>query len=169
MLLLETERTRVTEITTNEAPFILELVNTPGWLKYIGDRNIHSTTEAEIYITDTYINSKNQYGFTYYLVSSLDNSPIGICGFLQKVYLKNPDFGFAFLPDYHNQGFGFESGKVILEYGIQEFGLQNIDAITMLENVPSMKLLIKLGFVEDGTITMPETKEKLNLFCLTKT
>jgi len=168
MLLLETDRTRITEITTNDAPFILELVNTPGWLKYIGDRNIRSILDAENYINNTYVGSLNRFGFTYYLVSLRNNTPIGICGFLKKDYLTYPDFGFAFMTEYQNQGYAYEAGKIILNYGIQEFDFTNIDAITMLDNIPSMKLLIKLGFVEDGPITMPETKERLNLFCLNK-
>ena len=164
MLFLETERTKITEISTSDAPFILELVNSPEWLRYIGDRNIHSISDAENYITNTYVNSFNQFGFTYYLVSLKNNTQIGICGFLQKIYLKNPDFGFAFMPEYHNQGFGYESGNAILKYGLDEFGLNNIDAITMSDNNPSIKLLLKLGFIQDGIITMPETKEELNFF-----
>jgi hypothetical protein len=33
-------RVRLRELTKTDAPFIFELLNTEGWLRYIGDRNI---------------------------------------------------------------------------------------------------------------------------------
>jgi [ribosomal protein S5]-alanine N-acetyltransferase len=47
---LFTERLRLDPFTFADAAFFKELVNTPGWLQYIGDRNIHSITDAEQYI-----------------------------------------------------------------------------------------------------------------------
>jgi RimJ/RimL family protein N-acetyltransferase len=42
----ETERLLLRPFNTDDAPFILELVNSPGWLQFIGDRNIHSIEDA---------------------------------------------------------------------------------------------------------------------------
>jgi hypothetical protein len=38
--ILDTERLRLGEFTINDTKFIIELVNSPGWLEFIGDRNI---------------------------------------------------------------------------------------------------------------------------------
>ena len=50
MKIAETNRLILSKITADDAPFILELMNTPGWLKYIGDRNINTVEEARDYI-----------------------------------------------------------------------------------------------------------------------
>jgi hypothetical protein len=47
---LFTERLSITSLSTTDAKFISELVNTEGWLKFIGDRKIHSPEDApELY------------------------------------------------------------------------------------------------------------------------
>ena len=163
-MLIKTERTTIKPITLEDAPFMLELTNTPGWLKYIGDRNIHSVSDAENYLSKSYFSSLKSFGFTYYLISLHDKTPIGICGFLKKDYLENPDFGFAFMPEYHGKGYGFEAGKVVLDYGMNELNLSKVDAITVPENIASIKLLEKLGFDLVGTIKEPKTNDELNYF-----
>jgi hypothetical protein len=46
MQIAQTNRLILSKITVDDAPFILELMNTPGWLKYIGDRNIKTVEDA---------------------------------------------------------------------------------------------------------------------------
>ena len=45
-----TERLIIQPLTLNDDSFILELVNTEGWIKFIGNRNVTSTPEAGAYI-----------------------------------------------------------------------------------------------------------------------
>ncbi len=49
-LFLTTSRLVIEPLTLNDNDFIFKLVNTEGWLKFIGDRNIKSTDEAADYI-----------------------------------------------------------------------------------------------------------------------
>ena len=49
-ILLYTSRLLLRELNENDAPFILELLNTEGWLRYIGDRHIHTIADAVKYI-----------------------------------------------------------------------------------------------------------------------
>ena len=46
----ETERLLIRPIEISDAEFMLQLLNTDGWLKFIGDRNVHSIEEAAAYI-----------------------------------------------------------------------------------------------------------------------
>ena len=39
-MILETERLEFHHLSLTDVEFIIELLNTPGWLKYIGDRGI---------------------------------------------------------------------------------------------------------------------------------
>jgi hypothetical protein len=47
---LKTSRLNIRPINLVDSKFMLELVNTKGWLKYIGDRKVHNVTDAEQYI-----------------------------------------------------------------------------------------------------------------------
>ncbi len=154
--MLETERTNIRKLTLDDAPFILALVNSPGWLQYIGDRNIHDRQTAETYLATRYIKLYQHTGFSYYLAETKADKPLGICGFLQRPDLDHVDLGFAFAPDYHGQGFGFEVGRAVLDYGISHFGFKIVDAVTSVENPPSIGLLQKLGFQAHGFIEYPQ-------------
>ena len=46
-MIIETDRLTLAELQIEDAPFILELYNDPDFIKYIGDRNIHSIFDAE--------------------------------------------------------------------------------------------------------------------------
>ena len=46
-LIAETERLRILKFSEHDAAFILELVNTPAWLAFIGDRHVRTLADAE--------------------------------------------------------------------------------------------------------------------------
>ncbi|RKZ13523.1 GNAT family N-acetyltransferase [bacterium] len=165
MTILHTERTVVEVITLADAPFFVALLNSPGWLKFVGDRNVGDVGDAERYLDSGLLQSYRDNGFGYYLVKGAGTgTSIGICGFLKKPNLENPDFGFAFLPDYFGQGLAFESCCAVLEYGIKTFDFELLDAVTVPDNLRSIRLLEKLGFHRHGVLEADTGGDKLNLF-----
>lgn len=50
MKILETERLTLRLQTTDDADFILELMNDPTWLQFIGDRGLRTVEDACEYI-----------------------------------------------------------------------------------------------------------------------
>ena len=60
---LATDRLTLRPFTNADAGFIVELVNTPGWLEFIGDRNIHTEEDAINYLQNGPIKSYQQNGF----------------------------------------------------------------------------------------------------------
>ena len=146
MKILQTERTAVRRISLDDAAFIATLVNSKDWLRFIGNRQVEMLEDAERFLQAGFLRSYLDNGFSYYLVSTHNNIPIGISGFLKKPHLENPDFGFAFLPEYCGKGFGLESSQAILNYGIATFNLSTIDAEVSKDNVRSISLLTRLGF-----------------------
>ena len=72
----------------DDAPFIYELVNDPDWLRYIGDKNVHSMDDAKQYILDGPIASYAKHGFGLYLIRlKNERTRIGICGLEFVCYL----------------------------------------------------------------------------------
>ncbi|KYG74568.1 RimJ/RimL family protein N-acetyltransferase [Roseivirga ehrenbergii] len=146
MIVLETERLRLEEGTPDDQVFILTLLNSPNWIEFIGDRGIESLTDAENYIHNTLTKSYKQMGFGLYkVILKQDNSPIGLCGFLQRDFLDHPDIGYAILPKHEDKGYTSEAAKAMLDYGKNRLGFKTILAITSSKNITSQRLLQKIG------------------------
>lgn len=158
--ILRTERLVLREMDPDvDAGFVFELLNSPKFIKYIGDRGVRSSEEASQFIETRYRPGYQKYGYGLYTVAlredgipALACEPIGMCGFVRRDTLPDADLGFAFLPKYEGKGYGFESAKAVMEYGRETLGLSRVLAITALDNEASIKLLKKLGFEFDKLI-----------------
>ena len=145
---IETDRLIIDHLDLSDAPFILRLVNTPGWIEHIGDRNIHELQAAERYIQEGPLSSYARHGFGLWAMrlKSENKRSIGICGLLQREYLDYPDLGFAILPEYEGRGLTLEASRSVLDFANNQLKRSSIMAITSPENKPSIALLQKLGF-----------------------
>ncbi len=161
MTIIDTKRLELLEITPEDAPFILELLNTPSWIKYIGDRSLKTEEDARNYIVTRLIPPYKILGFGFYLTRlKTDKTSIGICGLVKRDFLEHVDIGFAFLPQYEGKGYGFESAFEVLKYAQNSLGITTIAGITNSNNKNSIGLLEKLGLRFQKMILLPgETKE----------
>src|SRR5215217_8465823 len=142
---LETQRLILRQFTTEDASFILQLVNSPGWLKYIGDRNIKTLEQAENYLHNGPMKSYKLNGFGLSLVElKNEKTPVGMCGIIRRD-LDHPDIGFAFLPEFTGKGLAFEIANATMKWATEELKLPVIYAITVPGNASSIKLLEKIG------------------------
>ena len=97
----EAQRLTVRPVVLDDAPFILELMNTPKWIKFIGDRNVKTEKEAAKYIKDKAFPQLKEQGYTNNIIVRKDNGiKLGTCGLYHREGKKDPDIGFAFLPQY---------------------------------------------------------------------
>ena len=163
--ILETDRLVLRELVADDAAFINELLNTPKFLKYIGDRNVRSDEEARDFIVSRYRASYTNNGYGLWAVETTDGTPVGMCGFVKRDYFDDPDIGFAFLPRHERKGYGYESAAATMRYGEEKLGFTKVFAITSLNNDASVGLLAKLGFDDNGIIE-PQG-ESLRLFSYT--
>ncbi len=162
---IHTERLSLRELSINDTLFIIELLNSEGWLKYIGDRNIKTEIQALDFIINGPIKSYNEKGYGLYLVELKNTKQaIGMCGIINRTFLNHPDIGFAFLPDFMGKGYGYEAASAVLNFAKNKLKLNKLCAITVTGNSNSIKLLKKLGFTFSEMIILPETKEKLQLY-----
>lgn len=166
----QTKRLILKPTSVEDAAFFLELYNTPDWLKYIGDRNIKTKEDAETFIRKKIMPQFERLGYANYTVTlKSDGTKIGSCGLYDRDGLEGLDIGFAFLPAYYKQGYGFESADKIKELAFQKFNLTKLNAITVHYNMASINLLIKLNFLFVKNIFLPDDPEELMLFELDKT
>lgn len=163
--MLETERLLINEFTVHDAPFMLALLNMPTWLEFIGDRGVHTLADAHQYILDNPMSSYRQYGFGPYAVRlKSDNTVVGMCGLHKRTFTPDIDIGFAFLPDFAGQGYGYESASALIGYGRDVLGFTRITGITKPTNANSIRLLEKLGLRFEKTIHFGTNVDESLLF-----
>ncbi|WP_430612181.1 GNAT family N-acetyltransferase [Flavobacterium sp. JP2137] len=151
--ILTSERLVLEPMQVADAPFILELVNTPGWLTFIGDRQVSSLESAVNYI-NTFDNNADA---LFWVVKSKSEAiPLGVVSFIQRSYLPYRDIGFAFLPQYSKKGYAFEAANRIFEHVKQDPDFQVLLATTLTTNENSQRLLEKLGLIYIQKITVGE-------------
>lgn len=165
--LLETKRLRLREFTLEDAPFILELLNTPDWIRFISDKGPKTLEEAQNYITYGPAKSYMKNGFGLWCVEQKsDGQAIGMCGLVDRPGLEDIDLGFAFLPAFYRKGYGFESAKAVLDFGWSQLQLKRIVAITIPENEGSIRLLEKLGFWYEKILPKNDSESDLMLYAI---
>lgn len=164
-VIMETERLILRKFTVDDALFMLELLNTPTWLRFIGDRNVHSIKEAKQFLLDDHIKSYETYGFGFYaVVIKATCELIGMCGLKKRDSLEDVDIGFAFMPDFTGKGYGFEAAGATLSYAQEALELKKIIAIVNPENADSIKLIKKIGLQFEKMVRLPFIDVELMLF-----
>ncbi len=164
-LIFKTERLTFRQFDLSDTDFIIELVNSEGWIKFIGERNIKTTEAATAYLQNGPIKSyeDNGYGLSMVILTAT-NEPIGMCGILKRANLDHPDIGFAFLDQFMGKGYAFEIASAVLSYAKETLNIDTILAITDPVNVSSIRLLEKIGLHFEKIFTFPDGTEKLMLF-----
>lgn len=163
----ETERLILRPTSAEDSEFLVELLNTPKWLKYIGDRNVRSVEDAQAYIKNRIQSQFERLGYgSYTVIRKEDNLKLGACGLYDRDGLEGVDLGFAFLPHHERQGYAFEAANRIKQASLEEFGLSELKAITTKDNTASHQLLEKLGFEFEKAVQLPSDFKELLLYKL---
>lgn len=161
---LTSARLTLSELTAADAPFILELLNEPGWLENIGDRGVRDLETASDYIADACQASYLAHGFGLWKAALSDTGePTGICGLLQRENLDAPDIGFAFLARHQGRGYAAEAARATLDWA-RSSGRDRVLAFTKPSNQASARLLEAIGFREQAPVLMPGHAEESRLF-----
>lgn len=154
-----TQRLELNLIKEEDHAFVEELVNTAGWIKFIGDRNVHSKEDALRYIQKILSTPE-----LFYWVATIKdtNEPAGIISFMKRSYLDHYDIGFALLPRYQQSGYAVEAAMQVLQLAHETYGYETVLATTLPDNIKSINLLAKMGFVFKEAII--QGGETLNVY-----
>ena len=165
MIVLETERLLLRYLSSEDAEFILELLNEPSFIRNIGDRGVRTIEDANSYILNGPVASYAKNGFGLYLVKLKEtNESIGMCGLIRRDTLEDVDIGYAFLPKFWSKGYAVESAQAVKEYAKNVIGLDRIIAITDPENEGSIRVLEKIGLKFEKMVKLSEDDIDLKLF-----
>jgi [ribosomal protein S5]-alanine N-acetyltransferase len=162
---LLTPRLRIRPFTLDDADFIVELLNDPGWLRFIGDRQVRNEADARRYLLEGPIAMRARHGLSLCAVERRDAAvPIGMCGLIRRDGLDDVDLGYALLPVARGQGMAVEAAAAMLQHGLTDLGLPRIVAITDPANLASAAVLERIGMRFEREVVLPHRAEPLRLY-----
>jgi RimJ/RimL family protein N-acetyltransferase len=157
MNVIETQRLALREFNSDDAEFVLALLNDPGWIEFIGDKGIRTLDGARGFIATRYCAAYDKCGFGFYRVALKDtDEPVGMCGLIKRDSLDDVDIGFGFMKRHWGKGYATESAQAVLDHGRGVLNLSRIVGITSLTNDASASVLEKIGLKFEGVINIPE-------------
>lgn len=152
MSVIETLRLRLEHLVLDDAPFILQLVNEPSWLQFIGDKGVRNLDDARGYLSNGPLAMYERHGFGLYRVTlKSTGEAIGLCGLLKRDTLEHVDIGYALFPAYWGQGYAAEATGATRDYARDTLRLPRLLAICSPDNARSIALLQKLGLTYEDT------------------
>ncbi len=164
---LRTERLRLRHFELNDAPLILELLNSPGWLQFIGDRGIKTLADAEKYLLNGPITMYETLGFgPYHLSLTGDGTPIGMCGPIKRETLDDVDIGFALLPEFTGHGYMLEAARAVLAHARDDLKLPRLAGITTPGNTGSIRVLETIGLRFERAVRLAPDAVELNFYAI---
>ena len=165
MNLITTDRLLINRITIDDAGFILELMNDKDWIKNIGDKGVRTIEDAQAYIQNRFLKTYNESNCGFYSMNLKSTQQIiGIAGLVDREGIDHIDIGYGILPEFRGKGYAFEAAKAIYDYGYQELNLEKIVAIVNPDNLPSIKLLSKLGLEFEKMVRLPDEEIEILLY-----
>lgn len=151
MLILQTERLCLRWFVPADAPFIRRLLNDPGWLANIGERNVRTRKQAEHWIATRHTAVYGRAGFGFWAVGrKSDGATIGMCGLVKRDNLAEVDVGYALLPEFRGHGYAREAAAACVRYAHDVLGLPEVWAITNPDNAASGAVLRQIGLRDEG-------------------
>ncbi|MBW8778472.1 MAG: GNAT family N-acetyltransferase, partial [Burkholderiales bacterium] len=153
MLILETERLRLRWFhpTDADADFLRALLNDPGWLANIGERNVRTRRQAKAWIATRHTATYGRLGFGFWAVErKSDGALMGMCGLIKRDTLLEVDVGYALMPQFRGQGYAREAAGACVRYAQEVLGLPEVWGITGPDNAPSAGVLQQIGLRDAG-------------------
>lgn len=159
---MQTSRLFLKPFAEEDAAFLIELYNTPKFLKFVGDRNLHKEGDAVKFIQDKMISQMEKMGFgNYVIINKESGEKMGGIGIFVRENIEVADIGFSLLPKYEGNGFVFEAATFLLKNAKENIGLKKVSAITVEKNIASRNLIEKLGLVFLKKIKLTDDAEEL--------
>ncbi len=167
MHILDTERLSLREFTPLDAPFLLQLVNEPGWLQNINDPGVRTVDDALAWAEGRLFKAYRELGHGFWALQRREDGVlVGMCGLFKRAVLPEPDLGYALLAVHEGHGYALEAARGCVAHAKEVLGWPTLMAITAVDNPRSTGLLAKLGFVEQAQEQLEGYDEPSRVFKL---
>jgi len=168
LIICRSQRLVLRKFVDSDAPFILELLNDPDFIRHVQDRNIRTLDDARAYLRLGPYASFEQYGHGLNcVVDKVSGESMGMCGMLKRPTMDFPDIGYSFLPSYRGKGFAREAAIATIKHAHENLNMNVMTAVVNKENRRSIHLLESIGFRSIGPLVFQEGEPTGPGFCAT--
>jgi [ribosomal protein S5]-alanine N-acetyltransferase len=148
---LETERFLLREITPADAKLLYKYLSDEEATRYI-DFQALDLRWAQGHVQDLRRKYRHREWLRFAIARKSDGLFLGMCGFHGFHQGYRAEVGYELGREHWNQGVMTEVMRTVVPFGFRELGLHRIQALVCCENAPSVHLLRKLGFREEGRL-----------------
>lgn len=153
MKFLETENLLLEEVSSEDIHFIHALNSLPEVDEYntLGIPSTIEVTEkfaSEIILAQT---GEPPVRYVFVIKNKSTLNSIGLCGLIMgKPNYRNAEIWYKLHPQFWNKGFATVAVKALLHFGFNSLHLHRIEAGCATENIASIKVLEKTGFIREA-------------------
>ena len=144
-----TPRLCLREFTLADAPFVLQLLNDPDFIRFIADKGVRSIADAEAYLQAGPLASYAANGFGLWAVAHRQTGEL---------------LGYAFMPQARGQGYAVEAAAAARAYGLDVLALPQVVGFIDPANRASAKVLQAIGLQSQGMVSLPGVDGDTELF-----
>ncbi len=140
------------EHTTDDIkPFYAYYTN-PNVARHILASNPKSLTEAEAEIHYCRNLYRFKRGIYWSIARKQDNTMVGAIGITVNIFNRRGEIHYDLAEEYWGQGITTAGIQKAVDYAFNTLGLLRIEAITVLDNKASQKVLLNSSFKHEGTL-----------------
>ena len=165
---LETENLKIRPYEAKDLSAFFQFMLCPEVTNYLNFTAEQTTPLGATALLDTTLKSyaTSEPLFALVIVHKQSNIFIGSCGFSPLDEARNCECFYALLPEYRGKGFATEAMTKLLDYGFRKLGINRVVAHINRDNIPSLKVIRKLGFHFQETVEFKGIPEQGKLFFL---
>jgi [ribosomal protein S5]-alanine N-acetyltransferase len=170
---METARLRLRAVRPGDVTAVFTLFSDPTVTRYYGMDPYKTVDQAAQRVSAIRQNYLKRRGIRWAITRQGDDTLIGTVGLMNwKPKFFSAALGYELAPAYWGQGMMTEALTAVLSYSFTLMALNRLEAYVVPQNAPSIALLQKLGFVNEGLMReygyWGQTFHDLYLFALLK-
>ena len=150
---LNTQRLLLRQMTQEDDRSLLDVLSDEDTCKYLTHNAVNDMAIIQRMISGMQRFFDDKQRIRWGIAERQDNSIIGHCGFFDIDNANScAEISYCLKSGLWGQGIMTEAVDAMLKFGFEDYGLNRIVAKVMKENIGSIKVLQKLGFVHEGLL-----------------
>ena len=144
-IIVETDRLIIREFQEDDILSLYKIESNAKIIEFMPWSKLSSLNECKR-LLKKFIQNYNKYKLnTWAVVEKSSNDVIGITQLIYSNKIKGVELGTKIVPEYWSKGYASELSRAIVDYGLNELGIDEITAVTDINNAGAIKSLINMG------------------------
>ncbi len=144
-IIAETDRLIIREFDENDVMSLYKIESDHRIIKYIPWNRLSSLKECKRQINKYISGYQRNMLNSWAVVVKETNEVIGITQLIYSAKIRGVEIGTKIHPDYWSKGYASELTRAVVNYGLYELGIDEITAVTDVNNAGAIKSLINMG------------------------